>query len=507
MSDGRGALTRWIFEEYRISEESLGVSRVLAAVALLVMMYPRYTWLAGFPSSFFVPTPGLGMFFTGLPPWWLLWLILTAAITLTLALLVGWHTRAAGLALAAVSLVGNTFEYSLGKINHDDLLLVVVLITMSFSGWERRYSVDARRGARRPPAAGWPLAMLALLVGFAMFSAGLPKAMAGWLDPTTQSAQAHLLRNYHILERSTWLGRLALDHVPAVGWEVLDWTTVVLEMSFLPAALSRRAMLTVCGIAVFLHAAIYLTMDIAFWGNVVTYAMFVDWSRVVARWRLLAALPGWLEVLSRAKGWAILVAGVALTMVYGLIDNPVVLILRAVSQGRVTRHSLVMLVPAVLVALAAGRSLVERIARARARDPSAHPVLLFDGVCGLCSRAVDFVLAHDRRAVVRFAALQSTAGQAALARHGLPSDYTDSMALIADGRCYRYSTAVLEILRRLGWPWALLWPLVLVPPPFRDLVYEHVAARRYRWFGKLDACRLPTAAERERFVSPVSMAN
>ena len=89
----------------------------------------------------------------------------------------------------------------------------------------------------------------------------------------------------------------------------------------------------------------------------------------------------------------------------------------------------------------------------------------FDGGCGLGSRAVDFVLAHDRSAVFRFAALQSTAGQAALARHRLPSDRSDSMALLADGRCYRDSTAVLEILRRLGWPWALPWPLVLVPPP------------------------------------------
>jgi predicted DCC family thiol-disulfide oxidoreductase YuxK/uncharacterized membrane protein YphA (DoxX/SURF4 family) len=473
---------------------------VLIALALLVMVYPRYVWVAGFPSSFYAPAPGLGMFFTGLPPRWLLWLILTAAVTLTLALLVGWRARVAGLALAAVFLVGNTFEYSLGKINHDDLLLVVVLLTMSFSGWERRYSVDARRGVRLAPAAAWPLAMLALLVGFAMFSAGLPKALGGWLDPATQSAQAHLLRNYYILERSTWLGGLALDHVPAVGWEALDWATVVLELGFLAAAFSRRAMLAVCGMAVFLHAAIYFTMDIAFYANGVAYAMFVDWSRVFARWGL-AAVPGGLAVLSRARGWAILVAGVVLTIVYQGVDNPVVLVLRTVSRGRVSRHSLAMLAPCVFVALAAGRSVVEHFAGARSREPSAHPVLLFDGVCGLCSRAVDFVLAHDRRAVFRFAALQSAAGQAALARHGLPPDYSDSMVLIANGRCHRYSTAVLEILRRLGQPWALLWSLALVPPPVRDLVYDFVAARRYRWFGKLGQCRLPTAAERERFMA------
>jgi len=128
-------------------------------------------------------------------------------------------------------------------------------------------------------------------------------------------------------------------------------------------------------------------------------------------------------------------------------------------------------------------------------------VVLFDGLCGLCNHWVDFILARDRAGTFRFAALQSAAGQAALARHRLPSDYSDSMVLIAGGRCYRYSTAVLHILRRLGLPWAALGPLVLVPPPFRDLVYEHVATHRYRWFGKLDTCRVPTAAERERFVA------
>jgi predicted DCC family thiol-disulfide oxidoreductase YuxK len=350
-------------------------------------------------------------------------------------------------------------------------------------------------------AAAWPLALLALLVGFAMFSAGLPKAMGGWLDPATQSAQAQLLRNYHVLERPTWLGRLALDHVPLIGWEVLDWATVVLELAFLPAAFSRRAMVAAGGIAAFLHAAIYFTMEIAFFGNLVAYAMFVDWSRVFTRWRPLAAVPRGLEVLARARGWAILGAGGALAVLYGAVGNPVVLLLGTVGDGRVIRDSLVMLGTGVLVALAAGRAAVEHLAAARSRDPSAHAVLLFDGVCGLCNRAVDFVLAHDRAAVFRFAALQSPAGQAALARHRLPSDYADSMVLIVGGRCYRYSTAALQILRRLGLPWAALWPLILVPPPLRDLVYDLIAARRYRWFGKLATCRLPAVGERERFIA------
>jgi predicted DCC family thiol-disulfide oxidoreductase YuxK len=498
----RGALTRWMFEEYRLADESLAVSRVLTALCLLGLVYPRYVWLASFPSSFYAPPLGLGILFRGLPPLWILWAILAAAVTLTLALLVGWHTQVTGLALTAVLLVGNTFEYALGKINHD-ILLLVVLVTMAFSGWGRRYSVDERRRAGMAPAAAWPLALLALVVGFAMFSAGLPKAMAGWLDPRTQSAQYHLLVNYHVLERPTLAGRLALDHLPTAGWEVLDWATVGLELALLPAAFSRRAMLAVCGLAVLFHAVIHVTMEISFWTNLLAYAMFVDWAAVLSRSRLEGVSSG-LTVLSRARGSGILAAGIVATVLYGAVADPMLSRSRTAVDIDWIRFSLAMLAAGGFVAFAAGRTIVERRSAHAGESTMGldrQPLVLFDGVCGMCNRTVDFVLAHDRDAVFRFAALQSAAGQAALARHRLPPDYSDSMVLIVGGRCHRYSTAVLEIARRLGLPWAMLWALTVVPPPLRDVVYDFVAARRYRWFGKLDACRVPTAAERARFVS------
>ena len=497
----RGALTRWMFDEYRLADESLAVSRVLTALCLLALVYPRYVWLTTFPSSFYAPPLSLGIFFSGLPPSWMLWALLAAAVTLTLALLVGWHTRLVGLALAAVLLVGNTFEYALGKINHD-ILLLVVLVTMSFSGWGRRFSVDERRSVGMAPAAAWPVALLALVVGFAMFSAGLPKAMAGWLDPRTQSAEYHLLVNYYVFERPTVVGRLALDHVPTAGWEALDWATVGLELSFLPAAFSRRATLAVCGLAVLFHAVIHATMEISFSTNLLAYAMFVDWAAGPSRSRLDGVWSG-LAVLSRARGWQILAAGIVASLLYGAVADPMLARLRPIVDIDRVRFSLAMLAAVGVVVFAAGRAIVERRARDGAEAPTGldrHPLVLFDGVCGMCNRTVDFVLARDRAARFRFAALQSAAGQAALARHRLPPDYSDSMVLIAGGRCHRHSTAALEIVRRLGLPWSILWALAVVPPPLRDVVYDFVAARRYRWFGKLDTCRLPTAAERERFL-------
>jgi predicted DCC family thiol-disulfide oxidoreductase YuxK len=72
--------------------------------------------------------------------------------------------------------------------------------------------------------------------------------------------------------------------------------------------------------------------------------------------------------------------------------------------------------------------------------------------------------------------------------------------LAEDGRLLRKSRAVLFVLRQLGGFWAALSVLRLVPAPIADRVYDLVAAVRYRVFGRFEACRLPTPAERARFV-------
>lgn len=127
------------------------------------------------------------------------------------------------------------------------------------------------------------------------------------------------------------------------------------------------------------------------------------------------------------------------------------------------------------------------------------PVIFFDGVCGLCNAWVDFVLARDTRHRFRFGPLQ---GETAREWLKLPPDAAlDSVTLVDTGGTYRKSAAVSRILIGLGGLWFLCgWLLWLIPRPLRDWGYDFVARRRYRWFGKKETCRLPTPAERERFV-------
>jgi predicted DCC family thiol-disulfide oxidoreductase YuxK len=129
-----------------------------------------------------------------------------------------------------------------------------------------------------------------------------------------------------------------------------------------------------------------------------------------------------------------------------------------------------------------------------------HPLVLFDGVCVFCNRSVNFIIAHDPAARFRFAPLQSPLGQSMLARCGLQQAGIDSVVLIEGGRCYRKSTAALRIAHRLTgwWPWTFF--LVMVPAQLRDLVYDWFARHRYRWFGQLKMCLMPTPEVRQRFL-------
>lgn len=129
-----------------------------------------------------------------------------------------------------------------------------------------------------------------------------------------------------------------------------------------------------------------------------------------------------------------------------------------------------------------------------------HPVLLFDGVCNLCNASVQWVLTHDHRAQFRFAALQSTVGQDLLRQHGLASENLDTVVLAVGERIFLRSDAPLEILKRLGGFWKLLYFFKILPRPVRDTLYNFVARNRYRWFGRREECMLPRPEWKDRFL-------
>ncbi len=128
-------------------------------------------------------------------------------------------------------------------------------------------------------------------------------------------------------------------------------------------------------------------------------------------------------------------------------------------------------------------------------------ILLFDGVCNFCNDAIRFLIPRDPRGRLRFAALQSDTGAEIQRRFGLDPADLDSVVFVEGARCHTKSGAVLRVARHLSGAWPLLAALLVIPRPLRDWAYDRFAERRYRWFGRSDACLVPTPELRERFLA------
>ena len=128
------------------------------------------------------------------------------------------------------------------------------------------------------------------------------------------------------------------------------------------------------------------------------------------------------------------------------------------------------------------------------------PLILFDGVCNLCNKSVQFVIKRDPEAQFQFASLQSNAGQQFLKENNLPENNFNSFVLYERGKVFTRSTAALKVASKLkGWRWSK--SLFIIPKFLRDAVYNLIANNRYKWFGKRNECMIPTPELKERFLS------
>lgn len=132
--------------------------------------------------------------------------------------------------------------------------------------------------------------------------------------------------------------------------------------------------------------------------------------------------------------------------------------------------------------------------------PDEQPLIVFDGVCVLCSANARFVLRRDRRRRFRLTAAQSPLGEALYRHFGLPADRYETMLLLDRGRLRTESDAALAIAEGLGWPWRAAGAARLVPRPLRDAAYRLVARNRYRLFGRRPICWAPDPADADRIL-------
>ncbi|CAN5275206.1 hypothetical protein BH23BAC3_BH23BAC3_16640 [soil metagenome] len=276
---------QWIFDSYSPGANGLALYRIFASLFFLFFLLPDfgfYSTLASFPADFFTPPPGPMMLFEDFLPAWLLQLVHILLILSWVCVLVGFKTKIASASAGIFMLILQGFMFSLGKVNHE-ILLSVTPIVMAFSNWGAAYSFDSLKGGVAKETQGWPLVLLALFIGFMMFSAGVPKILGGWLDPSTQATKGHLLNQYFVRGRQDLLAETAIQIDAVWLWELLDWATIVFEVGFLIVVLKAGWFRLFVCFAVLFHFSTMMTLNIAFLANFMAYAAFFKWDKLYQR--------------------------------------------------------------------------------------------------------------------------------------------------------------------------------------------------------------------------------
>lgn len=127
-------------------------------------------------------------------------------------------------------------------------------------------------------------------------------------------------------------------------------------------------------------------------------------------------------------------------------------------------------------------------------------LILFDGVCNLCNGVVDFIIKWDKYNRFIFTAIQSEEAELVRKKFDLKESDISSIILIKNNKAYHNSTAILNIIKELPSFWKILYIFITIPEPLRNYVYDIIANRRYRIFGKREFCRIPDESNKMKFL-------
>jgi hypothetical protein len=251
---------------------------------LLVFIAPYSAFVGQVPQSFYnPPVLSLAFLFAGFPPYWLMLAGDLVRIWLLVLITIGVKTRACTIALCLLTFISTNFVYSLGKINHDTILVWAVALCLAFTDWGVHYALVPDRHVN-PKVAARALATSGVLIAFGMFTAGFDKALH-WInfDLSTSGFLSWFCSGYYTLDRELLLAPFVLN-VPPQSFKILDYAAVTFELSpfffLLAGRIGWRAWIL---IATCFHLANALLLNIPFYSHVLVYLPFVALARSFGR--------------------------------------------------------------------------------------------------------------------------------------------------------------------------------------------------------------------------------
>lgn len=269
-----------IAESTSIEDSSLGIFRWIFGFLLLIFFVPQFSWIAQMPNALFDPPYfSLANLFTQFPGDLFFRTITLLIIISLVCLTIGIKARISGSIFLFCWFIGNNFQYSFGKIDHE-VMILALLFCMTFSNWGTHYALITDRPLS-PNSSKKALALFSVFLAFGFFTAGLEKAI-NWVDFdfSTNGFLSWFYRGYYNLGRTDLLAPIVL-YLPKWIFEFFDYAAVIFELSAFIALLnSRKWWISWLLIASLFHLSNTLLLNIPFFNHFLVYLVFVDFSQL-----------------------------------------------------------------------------------------------------------------------------------------------------------------------------------------------------------------------------------
>ncbi|REC46969.1 hypothetical protein DRF67_12130 [Chryseobacterium pennipullorum] len=263
------------FTSYRPSYEFLAFYRIFFSLFLLWMGIADNSWIDAIPKSAMHPPISMLSFIDFIPSEMFFVVCRYLMYLGLLLILIGYRPRIFAILYIVLYVVTNNYAYSFGKINHDFIYTLPILV-MAFSPWNRTYSFFPEPPEKTDELAkSWPMFLMSLVFSFGMFTAGFSKILGGWLSMDTQYTQIFFNQYRYIIGWTDLLSGVYDGIRSKVFWEILDYTTVIFETLFLVAFLSPKFFRVMLVAAIFFHINVLLMLNISFMFSIGLYTLFI----------------------------------------------------------------------------------------------------------------------------------------------------------------------------------------------------------------------------------------
>tara|TARA_R110000868_G_C10894136_1_gene763821 strand:- start:143 stop:1222 length:1080 start_codon:yes stop_codon:yes gene_type:complete len=268
-------IIEWLENTWKPTFFQLGLTRILFCLGFIVVGLPHFNQISGYDLEFFDPPVGVSLVLGPITSenfWWNFDLIIRIVFVLVLA---GFRTKESSIAFGLLLIFGFSYEYSYGKINHN-IFPVIFPIIMAFTNWGGALSIDSiRKGGLQLEPKGWPLTFLSFLLGWGYFTAGLPKLIGGWLDPSYSSTAGFILRRYYSSSGPLYLNEMFVKINSLFINKVFDYSTLAFELGFILTIFWAAVYLRAVGVAVMFHLGVLLTVNIPFTLHVLVFLPYI----------------------------------------------------------------------------------------------------------------------------------------------------------------------------------------------------------------------------------------